>query len=176
MQHLTVRILLFCLLAGAVKAGPIHYRQVVPDAARPQQEPSAAPATADGAFQGGQTAETQDGAPPQFVRLPDGRIVPYGPGTVCRVESDDSAELLEDKGRRRWLIAVPFVAAGVLCAVLCGGGRRRTAVSTDTTPPTPQPGPGPTTPIPEPGTLILLGLGLAVFSQHSLGRRRLARK
>jgi hypothetical protein len=175
MQHLTVRILLFCLLAGTVKADPIYYRQVAQDAARPQQEPPTAAAAGD-ARTDGQLAEPQDGAPPQFVRLPDGRIVPYGPGTVCRVESDDSAELIEDKGRRRWLIAVPLMAAGLLCIVLCRGGSSRTAVSNDTTPPTPQPGPGPTTPIPEPGTLILFGLGLAVFAQRGLGRRRLARK
>jgi hypothetical protein len=176
MQHLTVRILIFCLLAGAVKADPIYYRQVAQDAARPQQEPTAAPTATGDTPQSGQPAEVQDGAPPQFVRLPDGRIVPYGPGTVCRVESEDSAELVEDRGRRRWLIAVPLVAAGILCIVLCRGGSTRTAVSTDTNPPTPLPGPGPTTPIPEPGTLILLGLGLAVFAQHGLGRRRPARK
>lgn len=167
MQRLTVSILLLCLLAGTVKADPITFQQVKQDANGPPTS------------QTGQPAKAQEGTPPEFVRLPDGRIVPYGPGTICRIETEDSAERIDQPNRRKWLIAVPLFAAGILCAVLCHGDISRTAVSNTgqepTVTPTPTPTP-PSTPVPEPGTLILLGVGLAFLAQFGFKRTRLTNK
>jgi hypothetical protein len=179
MQRLCVRILLLCLLVGTVRAEPISFQQIRQDVSQSatqaaSQQPAQAPANP---AQAGETrdGQTQEGAPPQFVRLPDGRIVPYGPGTICRVESEEMAERIDEPGHRKWLLAaVPLVAAGVVCAVLCRGGSRRTAVSSSgQVPVTPLP---PAEPVPEPGTLVLLGLGLAVFAQFGLGRKQVQSK
>jgi PEP-CTERM motif len=128
-------------------------------------------------------------APPEFVRLPDGRIVRYGPGVLCDencVEPVTPAAFREP-GPRWWWIVPPIVAGGILCAILCRPGRDSEPQPTPTIiipPPSPlsSPGvtptvaatisPGPTgTPpaeVPEPGTIILVGTGLAAL----LARKR----
>ena len=98
---------------------------------------------------------------PEFVRLVDGRIVPFGPGVIC--ETKEPIGLVETHSRR-WLILVPFVTAIAVCAVLCRppeDSPRRYPIPpgppicnaepcstpTPTPTPTPEPTPTPTPPV-----------------------------
>ncbi len=120
--------------------------------------------------------------PPEFVRLPDGRIVRYGPGVLCdqNCVTPITPTAFRGPDSRAWWIATPAAAAGVLCAFLCGGDedtqRLTPVINLDPTPapqptvsPTAQPTPPPNE-IPEPGTLVLLGLGIGAM----IARRRMA--
>lgn len=98
--------------------------------------------------------QAEQGAPPSVVRLPDGRLVPSGPGRICSADIG-TPEVIE-RTDRRWLVAVPFVAGGIACAVLCRGGSGRNITDAPpVTPVTPPPAD-----VPEGGTLTLLGTGL----------------
>ena len=124
---------------------------------------------------------------PEFVRLPDGRIVRYGQGILCDencVEPVTPAAFREPGPRWLWIIP-PIIVGGILCAVLCRPGRDSEPQPTPTIiipPPSPVVSPtvaatispGPTAPpppneIPEPGTLVLVGLGLGTM----LARKRM---
>lgn len=121
---------------------------------------------------------------PEFVRLPDGRIVRYGPGVICDENCVEPVGpyAFRGPGRAFWWIVPPIVAGGILCAILCRPDDNNpqptptiTIPPTSPTPtpvtPTPIPTPTATPPpaeIPEPGTLILVGLGLGTM----LARRR----
>lgn len=139
-----------------------------------------------GQSQSGATAQ-ESPAHPEFVRLPDGRIVRYGPGILCDencVEPVTPAAFREPGPRMWWL--VPAISGGILCAFLCRGGDDSQPQPTPTIiipPPTPavtpsvtpslQPSPTPEIPeIPEPGTLVLFSLGIGAM----LARRRMAAK
>ena len=98
-----------------------------------------------------------DGIPPEFVRLPDGRLVPFGPGVLCLQSESDEAVTHHS---RKWLIAIPIITAVVACAVLCRSNDRPreprtncvTGPCTPDSTPTPTPTPGTTpTPTPTPG-------------------------
>ncbi len=124
---------------------------------------------------------------PEFVRLPDGRIVRYGPGILCDencVEPVTPAAFRE-QGPRMWWIVPPIVAGAVLCAFLCRGGDSNPEPTPTIIIPPPQPTVSPTAQptvsptvaptqppeeIPEPGTLVLLGLGIGTM----LARQRMA--
>ncbi|MGE0104809.1 MAG: PEP-CTERM sorting domain-containing protein [Blastocatellales bacterium] len=115
--------------------------------------------------------------PPEFVRLPDGRIVKYGPGIICDENCVEpmTPVAFRETGPRLWWIAPPLVAGGVLCAILCRGGDEAPLTTPTVIVPTPSPTPGvsptpPPTEIPEPGTIILVGIGLGALAVHK--RRR----
>lgn len=140
----------------------------------------------------GQAGTAQESAThPEFVRLPDGRIVRYGPGIICDENCVEpiAPAAFRGPGPALWWIVPPIVAGGVLCAVLCRPDDdvspqpsptiiipqptvQPTVQPTATVPPaspTPPATPPPTQ-IPEPGTVVLLSAGLGAL----LARKRMA--
>jgi PEP-CTERM motif len=124
---------------------------------------------------------------PEFVRLPDGRILAGGPGAACDENCIDpvAPAAFREESSKKWLIIAPIVAGAVICALLC---RSSDGQGSEPLPPiaipTPNPFPptnpnagGPFPPssgdlpadVPEPGTLVLLGIGLGTML---IGRRR----
>jgi hypothetical protein len=114
--------------------------------------------------------------PPDFVRLPDGRIVRYGPGVLCdqNCVAPVTPTAFRGPSPMVWWIATPAAAAGILCAFLCGGDDTQplTSIPIPDPSPTPSPRTQPPNEIPEPGTLVLLGLGIGAM----VARRRMAAK
>ncbi len=166
MVHRSAVCLLLCwLVVGGALAEPIKYRHV-------RQGQGGRPATGapvvaglSNAAQDPRPPAEQSPTPPEFVRLPDGRIVPYGPGIIC---TEDEVEAFEAAAPRRlplWFVAPPVLAGGLFCAALCGGlpGPPRIFANDNNPPPS-------DTVIPEPTTLALLGLGLAIFARRSWHR------
>src|SRR5262245_16637577 len=184
--------LLICsIVTQSIFADSITYQQL-------RQEASVRPRTAMASTitrKKGQTTQSQQGqgsqprddrsAPvavespnrPEFVRLPDGRIVRYGPGVICDencVEPVTPAAFREP-GPRWWWIVAPLAAGGILCAILCRPGgdseplTRATIlipaspVASPTLTSTASPGATPPEQIPEPGTVFLFGSGLAAL-------------
>lgn len=149
--------------------------------ANQSQNPPAAPEKSEPA---GSAEESPDH--PEFVRLPDGRIVRYGPGILCDencVEPMTPAAFREPGPRIWWL--VPAVSGAALCAFLCRGDEDtqpqptptiiippQTPDVTPTVAPSPQPSPE-VPEVPEPGTLVLFGLGIGALIAR---RRRAVRK
>ncbi len=144
--------------------------------------------------QQGQTSQGQAGIAqessthPEFVRLPDGRIVRYGPGIICDENCVEpiAPAAFRGPGPALWWIVPPIIAGGVICAVLCRPGDdsnpqpsptiiipqptvQPTATISPATP-TPPPATPPPTEIPEPGTIVLLSAGLGAL----LARKRMA--
>ncbi len=167
MVHCSTVCLLLCCLVGGALAEPIKYYYVRQDqGGRPATSTSVGSAAGlSNASQDPRPPAEQSPTPPEFVRLPDGRIVPYGPGIIC---TENEVEAFEAAAPRRlplWFVAPPVLAGGLFCAVLCGGppGPPRIFTSDNNPPPS-------DTVIPEPATLVLLGLGLAIFARRSWHR------
>lgn len=133
---------------------------------------------------GGVAQESQ--SHPEFVRLPDGRIVRYGPGIICDENCIEpvAPAAFRGPGRSVWWAVPPVIAGGALCAFLCRSGSSEATTQptpaiiipeqpqpTATVAPTPMSTPPPNE-IPEPGTLVLVGLGLGAM----LARKRKAAK
>ncbi|MFN0086424.1 MAG: PEP-CTERM sorting domain-containing protein [Blastocatellia bacterium] len=191
-RRLAVHLLILCAVARGALADTITYQQLRQDPARVTAT-AAAPdvaRTVDGKQDpaaGGRPVAQESPNHPEFVRLPDGRIVRYGQGILCDencVEPVTPAAFREPGPRWLWIIP-PIVAGGILCVILCRPGRDTEPQPTPTIiipPPSPVVSPtvaatispGPTAPppngeIPEPGTLVLVGIGLGTM----LARKRM---
>ncbi len=172
-------VILCGALAGGVQAGPIQYFQIGDAQVKQQTSRAASTATTSGP----ETVESLD--QPEFVRLNDGRMIPYGPGVICSEICVESNVIENPPGlARRWWIAIPIAGAAIAAILLRSGETsipRPTAVSGKTQEPQPTPTPSsipnptptpslppggnPPQPVPEPGTIALLGAGLALLSR-----------
>ena len=201
-RRLVICLVVCCGVAQSALADPITYRQLrqdqsgrattvasVPKVVRTedQQQDQGTP-QAQGQSQNRQAGVAQESpTPPEFVRLPDGRIVRYGPGIVCDENCVEpiAPAAFRGPGPGFWWLVPPIVAGGILCAVLCRPDRdnpqpsptinipsspQPTVTASPGISPTPSPSMQPTPEIPEPGTLILLGAGLSAL----IARRRMA--
>ncbi len=189
-RRILTSVLLSTLFVQMALADPVTYRQLRQDAGAaftrlpqpaivdntPTQQPQGQ--TQSSGNTQGQGARAQESPNhPEFVRLPDGRIVKYGPGIICDENCVEAVPLARARVSRSWYVLPPLLAAGILCAVLCRGGADAPAaqppiVLQPSPSPTLQPTPVPPNQIPEPGTLLLLGTGLATL----LARRKLRNK
>ena len=180
-----IRPALALILCGAMAIGtsamPIQYHQIGDAQVGGQVSRSVGSQTTtsrSGAITTSLTAESLD--QPEFVRLSDGRLIPYGPGVICSDVCVESDVVQNPPGlSRKWLIAIPIAGAALIGLLLVSGDSslpRPTAVSdnhqdpkTPTSDPTPVPSPTPggeqPQPVPEPGTIALLGVGLALLSR-----------
>ena len=180
-----IRPALALILCGAMAIGtqamPIQYYQIGDAQVGGQVSRSVGSQTTtsrSGAITTSLTAESLD--QPEFVRLSDGRLIPYGPGVICSDVCVESDVVQNPPGlSRKWLIAIPIAGAALIGLLLVSGDSslpRPTAVSdnhqdpkTPTPDPTPVPSPTPggeqPQPVPEPGTIALLGVGLALLSR-----------
>ncbi len=193
-RRILTSVLLSTLFVQVALADPVTYRQLRPEGdagsaafTRPPPQPAIVDNTTTKRPQGqtqssgntqGQGARAQESPNrPEFVRLPDGRIVKYGPGIICDENCVEAVPLARARVSRSWYVLPPLLAAGILCAVLCRGGADAPAaqppiVLQPSPSPTLQPTPVPPNQVPEPGTLVLLGTGLATL----LARRKLKHK
>lgn len=189
-RRILTSVLLSTLFVQIALADPVTYRQLRQDADAaftripqpaiadntPTKQPqSQAQGSGNTQGQGGRVQESANH--PEFVRLPDGRIVKYGPGIICDENCVEAVPLARARVSRSWYVLPPLLAAGILCAVLCRGGAdapvaQPPIVLQPSPSPTLQPTPTPPNEIPEPGTLLLLGTGLATL----LARRKLKNK
>ncbi len=95
---------------------------------------------------------------PQFVRLSDGRIVPFGQGSICS-DSCNKPEL-DPKPKWPWVVAA-LVTGGIFTFTLLRDPKRDPIYPSDPVVPI---SPGVPTSIPEPATLFLLGAGLLTMA------------
>ena len=197
-------LLVCCVVVQSTLADPITYRQLrqdqsgrattvtsVPKVARTDgQQQDQGTTQTQGQVQSGQAGTAQESpTPPEFVRLPDGRIVRYGPGIVCDENCVEpvAPAAFRGPGPGFWWIVPPIVAGGILCVVLCRpddnnpqpsptinipASPQPSVTASPTISPSPTASVQPTPEIPEPGTLILLGAGLSAL----IARRRMAAK
>ncbi len=97
------------------------------------------------------------GDDPPFVKLSDGRIVPYGQGVICSDECRPPAPVdPADAKLKRWVITGAVVVGTIVLVAGSRGGGGRVPLEV------PNPPPSPLTPVSEPGLLCLLGSGMLV--------------
>ncbi|MFN7926939.1 MAG: PEP-CTERM sorting domain-containing protein [Blastocatellia bacterium] len=183
----TLTLLLCGALAYGAQAGPIQYSQI--GEAQIGQTTNRSTSTQSTSrtenANGSITIESLD--QPEFVRLSDGRMIPYGPGVICSEVCTNSEVAENPPGlSRKWLIAIPIAGAAIAGFILVSGEaslpRPRPVVGGVSQEPSPTPTPTPTTtptpsstppgeqpkPVPEPGTIALLGAGLALLSRKKI--------
>ncbi len=181
------RVIIIAMLSGVLafgaQAAPISYSQI-----RSEQDIRQSVATNSNTVNKEDTANkvvnmtSESLDQPEFVRLSDGRLIPYGPGVIC---SDACVESEVIQPHRKWWIALPLIGGAVIVGALLAGNDstpiRRSEVGTTTQSPSPTPTPTPTTdptpspsptpndkqpePVPEPSTIALLGTGLALIAR-----------
>lgn len=163
-------ILLCGLLTRAIVADPVTYRQIQQDREKQLAGQSATSNKSAGQGEQGQQPRSQSqDETPQFVRLPDGRIVPYGPGAVCTENCVEPFEARAPNRTRPWVWGLPLIAGGLIAGLIGGGlvgGVSATPTPGPTVPvitPTPLPSPTPGAEVPEPSTIVLLGIGLTML-------------
>lgn len=180
-------------LACGVQAMPIHYSQIGDAQVGQQVSSNTSSAGAGRKETVTSTIAVESMDQPEFVRLSDGRLIPYGPGVICSDVCVESNVIENPPGiSRKWLIGIPIAGAAIALIFLTTGdtsiprptavddtskGPSPTPTPTPGTTPTPGPTPNPTPtplptppcdqpqPVPEPGTIGLLGLGLALLSR-----------
>lgn len=198
LRGFAICLLIWAIAFQSVLADSITYRQLQQDQGRQTATVVSAPKSTRSIEQQnpqGQTPQDQQAGAaqesathPEFVRLPDGRIVRYGPGIICEENCVEpiAPAAFRGPGPALWWIVPPIIAGGILCAVLCRPDRDNNPQPSPTIiipPPSPtvsptvgpSPPPSPTPPptqIPEPGTLLLFGAGLGAL----LARKKLASK
>ncbi len=179
-------ITLSAVLAFNVDASPIHFSQIGdPQSGRQTNGNASAQTTTNSSDPVNANLAVESLDQPEFVRLADGRLIPYGPGVICSDACIESEVLANPSGfPRKWLIALPLIGAAVVGVLLASSQTSRgprTIVDSVTQPPvvnpTPAPSPvcvggncntPPTEPVPEPATLALMGAGLAVMARRRL--------
>ncbi len=171
------------ILCGAVAVGaqasPVSYGQIQEAriAGQSSSVTASTPATTEQI-----TVESVER--PEFVKLADGRIIPYGPGVSC-TDSCVGADTIEKDGpgfNKKWLYAVPVIAGIAVVGVMLGSsdaslprsvggvtqGPDVPVVPTDPNTPTNPTNPVQPQPVPEPATIALMGAGLAMMARHKV--------
>jgi hypothetical protein len=197
-----LRALVCCGVAQVALADSVTYQQLQQRQERRPRVAAEAPPVVpaqnqdqqnkQGQNQPAQSGQSQSGVAqesldhPEFVRLPDGRIVRYGPGILCDENCVEpvTPEAFREPGPRMWWL-IPAVSGAALCAFLCRGNDEPKPTPTIIIPPiNPPPVPvvSPTAPpaqpspevpeVPEPGTLALFGLGIGAMIARRLAARK----
>lgn len=175
-RSLTCCVALLALVVNA-SAAPVVYGDLNTSYQDPQKKKAAG--TESDVPPVPQVVETVD-----FVRLADGRIVPYGAGLICTEDCPEPEFPLARKplipgimlgSLSPWVWAIPIAAGIITCFAICrtGGSAVAGVVNPPTVVPTPTPTPGGgNNAVPEPATLLLLGIGLLLIAWRGLGRQR----
>ncbi len=188
-----LRSFLTIILCGAVavgaQAGPVSYGQIQ-EAQNNGQSKTATSTTSTTPSADQITVESLEH--PEFVKLADGRIIPYGAGVACS-DSCVGADIIERNNpgfNKKWLLAVPVIAGIAVAGVMLGGSDaslpRFTNVGGVTTGPTTPPivvtpndpntpttpndpsTPGQPQPVPEPATIAMMGAGIAMMARNKV--------
>lgn len=163
-DHVVRIIIVLVAFQIATLADTVTYRQIR-QSGQPQQPQKK--------VESQQPKAEESSTHPEFVRLPDGRIVKYGPGIICDENCVEpmTPVAFRESGTRLWWIAPPLIAGGVICAILCRTGDEAPLATPTVIIPEASPSPmtsptPPPTEIPEPGTIIMVGLGLGAMIAH----------
>lgn len=175
-------VLILALLNLSVMADSIRWQELSRAVSRQEVWANSTPSMTSANSQGqiAQTQSADDGAAPKFVRLPDGRIVPFGAGVICTEDcvQDTEFEMAKTKRPILWYALVPIAIGGIIAVLASRGGdpvgpngNPRLFDLPGGTPnptgtPRPLPSPNPNAQVPEPATMILFGSGLALIAQR----------